>query len=298
MKPKKKHRRACERFPVGSKVGNWTVLEHVGRIAGRPSYFSRCRCDCGRECCISNANLSRGGSKHCQQCSGRGAWRDAVVVGARFGSWSVAALPEVEKMSSGAYYVKALCRCKCGFEGYVDCNALMKGNSKGCKVCCQDRNRKCGVLGRDGMKKCGTCRMNKPADEFYRCKTKPDGLDSRCKVCDRLSVVAEKYGLSAKEYAGLLESAEHCCQLCGRHASHFEQGLHIDHIHGIPGKDGVRGILCRACNTAIGMLQDNPGLMRRAADYVEQGGFAKLNEAPSSSSSSSSTKSFPLTSLS
>ena len=33
----------------------------------------------------------------------------------------------------------------------------------------------------------------------------------------------------------------------------------------------VRGLLCFACNTAIGQAKDDPALLRRMADYVERG---------------------------
>lgn len=43
--------------------------------------------------------------------------------------------------------------------------------------------------------------------------------------------------------------------------------LSVDHDH-ISGH--VRGLLCRNCNSAIGLLRDDPELIRRAANYVER----------------------------
>ncbi|MEU5809887.1 endonuclease VII domain-containing protein [Streptomyces sp. NPDC047718] len=41
---------------------------------------------------------------------------------------------------------------------------------------------------------------------------------------------------------------------------------HVDHDH----QTGrVRGVLCFACNSALGKLKDRPDVMRRAAAYVE-----------------------------
>lgn len=42
--------------------------------------------------------------------------------------------------------------------------------------------------------------------------------------------------------------------------------LTVDHDHA---NCAERGLLCRACNMAVGQLRDNPELMRKAAEYVE-----------------------------
>jgi hypothetical protein len=46
--------------------------------------------------------------------------------------------------------------------------------------------------------------------------------------------------------------------------------LVVDHCH----KTGIfRGWLCPSCNTALGFCRDNPKILRRLADYVENGGL-------------------------
>ena len=53
-----------------------------------------------------------------------------------------------------------------------------------------------------------------------------------------------------------------------------QRHLDIDHDHRCCGGDKicgkcVRGLLCSACNLSIGKMQDDPNLLRKAADYLE-----------------------------
>jgi Recombination endonuclease VII len=53
------------------------------------------------------------------------------------------------------------------------------------------------------------------------------------------------------------------CALCRKPA----KKLNIDHHHG----DGVvRGLLCNTCNLGLGLFQDDPAILRRAADYLDR----------------------------
>lgn len=47
--------------------------------------------------------------------------------------------------------------------------------------------------------------------------------------------------------------------------------LALDHDHVTM---QFRGVLCRACNTALGCANDDPALLRKLADYLESGGIA------------------------
>lgn len=50
--------------------------------------------------------------------------------------------------------------------------------------------------------------------------------------------------------------------------------LSVDHCHS---RTHIRGLLCTDCNKGIGLLKDNPLLLRAAARYI-----AKWADAPSS----------------
>ena len=54
-----------------------------------------------------------------------------------------------------------------------------------------------------------------------------------------------------------------CCAICAAELD----APHVDHDH----KTGkVRGLLCKYCNTGLGLFKDRPGLLRRAANYLEK----------------------------
>lgn len=58
------------------------------------------------------------------------------------------------------------------------------------------------------------------------------------------------------------------CDVCERPDGVGRWGkLHVDHNH----ETGqVRGVLCTNCNVGLGHFKENPALLRRAADYLEQ----------------------------
>lgn len=52
-----------------------------------------------------------------------------------------------------------------------------------------------------------------------------------------------------------------------RHEESFLQYLCVDHDHE---RNHVRGLLCNACNTAIGLLEEDEGRFSLAVDYLRR----------------------------
>lgn len=76
-----------------------------------------------------------------------------------------------------------------------------------------------------------------------------------------------KYGIDEAQYRALAEAQGHKCAIC-RQPPKPRRGvvrLHVDHDHAT---GAVRGLLCYACNWALGKFGDDPALLRRAADYL------------------------------
>lgn len=74
----------------------------------------------------------------------------------------------------------------------------------------------------------------------------------------------ERYGITAHDFEQMLDRQNGVCAVC-KETQLGGKNLCIDHDH----KTGkVRGLLCVACNMAIGYMKDDPQRLRAAADYL------------------------------
>ena len=144
------------------------------------------------------------------------------------------------------------------------------------------------------MKSCACCKEFLPEENFSTDKSRKDGLFKYCKKCNseqykknrnakceyqknyrlenkerhkewtRKSHLKKKYNLTPDEYFNMLAQQNNICAICN---VLFTDTLvpQIDHCH-TTGR--VRGLLCRACNTAIGMLKEDPTILQNAQNYL------------------------------
>jgi hypothetical protein len=116
-----------------------------------------------------------------------------------------------------------------------------------------------------GHKRCPQCGEVKPHDEWEPDMSSSDGWASYCHECraerNRVSYFRRKYGLTPEERDEMIASQIGACVI-----SLAAPAVHVDHCHST-GK--VRGVLCFNCNSAIGLLGDDPDTVRRAAAYLE-----------------------------
>ena len=138
------------------------------------------------------------------------------------------------------------------------------------------------------MKKhCTLCKQEKTLDKFSKAG-RGDALRSNCKQCDAKqykkwkeknreaylrstasSGLKIKYGIDLNQYEKLFEEQNGKCKICGtkKPGRKGVKRFAVDHCHKTK---KVRGLLCMACNTAIGLLNENPILFDKAKHYLAQ----------------------------
>lgn len=112
---------------------------------------------------------------------------------------------------------------------------------------------------------------------YARARTAPGYLEKAAERArqwyreNRERVLTERrlslYGVTEDHYAAMLAAQGGGCATCGRKDPGRKgyKAFMVDHCH----QTGeVRGLLCNKCNTGVGLFQDNPELLLRAADYL------------------------------
>ena len=76
-----------------------------------------------------------------------------------------------------------------------------------------------------------------------------------------------QYGMTPEQWQAMFEAQGCRCAICRSDNPNAKAGWNTDHCH----KTGlVRFILCAHCNRGLGAFMDDPALMRRAADMLEE----------------------------
>jgi Recombination endonuclease VII len=134
----------------------------------------------------------------------------------------------------------------------------------------------------EGHKRCTICEKVKLLEQFYRNRKAKDGRWPRCKVCDDarkersyearyLEMIKTTYGLTPDDYRAMLEKQNSVCACCGQPETAVNNGkvraLAVDHCHTT---GAVRGLLCAACNSSLGMLGEDPERVKALLKYIEE----------------------------
>jgi hypothetical protein len=124
------------------------------------------------------------------------------------------------------------------------------------------------------QKQCSKCHKEKPTSSYYF-HTR-DGYQASCKECQGLQYkkqyrdghLRRKFGLTLNKYAEMLLDQEGLCAICKIHQNVSGKALAVDLCH----KTGkIRGLLCFKCNTAIGKMNDDIEMLKKAIAYLQGG---------------------------
>jgi hypothetical protein len=138
---------------------------------------------------------------------------------------------------------------------------------------------------------CSSCTEYKDKSEFNKNKQKNDGLSYTCRECKKVECkdwysknkvyqskyMREKslkrlYNITLDGFDELRIKHNNKCAICGTEPGKPRAGkqkkfLEVDHDH----KTGaIRGLLCSKCNTAIGLLEDEVDLLKKAIKYLNE----------------------------
>lgn len=152
-------------------------------------------------------------------------------------------------------------------------------------------------------KTCTLCKVDKPASSYSPRGNVRDGLQSQCRSCRNATSMAWRknnlelcrarrranyaanphrqlgasrkwrFGVTEDEYNEILMFQNGVCAIC-KEKCREGKALAIDHNHAT---NYVRGLLCRQCNTALGMLREDPAIVKRAENYLTSTPILKLS---------------------
>jgi Recombination endonuclease VII len=133
------------------------------------------------------------------------------------------------------------------------------------------------------VKTCARCGENKPLSQYYR---QGKGYRNPCKSCykvqcanwpsanserRRYATLKSTKGITKEQYEARYLEQEGKCLIC----SDAYPVLNVDHDHNCcSGRSKgcgkcIRALLCRRCNTLLGLAVDDAEILYRAATYVE-----------------------------
>jgi hypothetical protein len=81
----------------------------------------------------------------------------------------------------------------------------------------------------------------------------------------RKSWLKTKYGITPEDFERLHEAQEGLCAICRGPQADYYRYLDVDHCHA---SGRVRGLLCRRCNTVLGLVKEDPKLLDALMSYL------------------------------
>jgi hypothetical protein len=134
------------------------------------------------------------------------------------------------------------------------------------------------------LRYCGSCDQWKPkTEEFFYFRKARNQWDNPCRECRRIysqqfyennpptqerqrnARIKYLYGITNEDYEQMLIDQDGVCAVCATPPTEGKR-LSVDHDHDT---GHVRGLLCYKCNTAAGLLGDDPALAAQLTLYLK-----------------------------
>lgn len=184
------------------------------------------------------------------------------LLGQKFGRWTV-----LESAPTGKdRHTRWLCRCECGIEKVVRTNGLRMGHSTSCGCYHLDE-----MAGRSPWNK-GTNTQTRENLNKNALRWANNNREKRTEQALR-SMLWRRFNITLDHYNELAKSQQNKCAICNTEpsvridkAGRKINRLCVDHNHQT-GK--IRGLLCRDCNSALGLFKENKEALYKAVDYLE-----------------------------
>ena len=138
---------------------------------------------------------------------------------------------------------------------------------KQCTKCLDDKNNYEFRIRGNGYN--SWCKQCQNEDSKKRYKPKPKKIKiiksvEEIKLAAKKRMLKYRYGITYDEYIKMYNGK---CDMCKKD---FElggyKGLFVDHNHDT---NEVRGLLCRNCNTAIGLIYESKHIIQEAIKYLK-----------------------------
>jgi hypothetical protein len=108
--------------------------------------------------------------------------------------------------------------------------------------------------------------LEKSKQKYNSIKSSPEWFAKKRKSRREIDL-KHRYGISLEHYELLYFQQEGLCAICNKPPELGLRGgkLFVDHDHDT---NVVRGLLCFRCNSALGLLLDNPETALKASEYL------------------------------
>ena len=154
-------------------------------------------------------------------------------------------------------------------------------DTKICKTCRVEKSvseyfiaQKAGTMGKDGYMRnttiyktsCKECYSKKSLKKYHKLSPEKKRVRASKNSCNNFQYRQEyrlktRYGLTTEEFSAMVLGQDNKCKICGDEMSPPQ----VDHNHST---GEVRSLLCLPCNTSLGLLREDPQILRNMTSYI------------------------------